>query len=344
MTLFWHSHFGVSHARTNNTHLMCQHVQRLRQQALGSFDAMLEAVSNDPAVFLGLDAKANHRARPNEFFAQVFLEQFTLGSGHFSVDDVRETARAFTGWFVLRNELRYVDREHDTGVKRILGREGQFASRDVVRILLQHPATPQLLVRKLYRCLISETSPPPAPLISPLADQFAKNFNIGKLVETMLRSNLFFSPAAYRQKIKNPLEFALGIVKGLQGSAGTVQLGADLAALGQDLYQPPTVKGWAGGRYWINRFTLLGRAKLAEAFLAGSGPYGSKFDPLELARKHGQSTFEAATRFVLDLFLQGDLGEDTRQALVKATSESQLSARLRHFTGLVMSLPEFHLA
>ncbi|MFH1921492.1 MAG: DUF1800 family protein, partial [Planctomycetota bacterium] len=249
MTLFWHDHFATSNARVNSAALIQGHVQLLREHALGRFEPLLEAVSRDPATLVWLGADTNRRAVPNDAYARQLMGRFSLGLGNFDEHDIAEAARAFTGWFVLRNQLRYIPREHDPGTKKVLGQEGKFDGDDVVRIVLEQPATPQLLVRKLYRWLICETHQPDDALLAPLAASFAEDYDTGKLVETMLRSNLFFSPPAYRQRIKCPVEFALGIVKGLEGMIPTARLGSDLAALGQNLYHPPTAGGWEGGRY-----------------------------------------------------------------------------------------------
>jgi len=350
MTLFWHSHFAANSAEVKNARLMQRHVRLLRGQALNSFRALLKAIPRDPAVLIWLGAEANRKALPNENFARSLMEAFTLGPGYYTEKDVREAARAFTGWFVLRGQLRYIPREHDENVKHILGHKGNFTGDDVVRIVLEQPATPQRLVRKLYRWLICETEEPDAMLIAPLAQSFAKDYDVLGLVETMLRSNLFFSPVAYRRRIKCPVEFALGIVKGLEGVVSTTQLAQDLADLGQNLYNPPTEKGWTGGRHWINSATLVGRHNLALALLRGSGPYGNKLNPWAVAKKHGRSTPESATRFLLDLFLQGDLEPDVYDRVLKTTQDpagvgsSDLKGMVRRFAHTVVTLPEFHLA
>lgn len=344
LTLFWHDHFAIGNARVESALLMSRHVQSLRRHALGNFATLLEAATNDPAVFACLEARANRKLVPSEFFARVLLEQFTVGAGHFAEKDVREAARAFTGWFVLQNELHFIEREQDAGAKKFLGQDGNFAGKDIVRLLLQQPATAQRLVGKLYRWFISETTPPPEALIAPLAARFAKDHDVAKVVEAMLRSNLFHSTAAYRQKVKSPVEFALGIVKMLDGTTGTARLGGELAELGQDLYHPPTIKGWAGERFWINRATLAGRAKLAQALLAGASPHGGQLDPWETARKHGHSSAPEASRFLVELFLQGDLPDAARAVLLDAGSAAGGNAEgLRQFTALVAALPEFHL-
>jgi len=346
MTLFWHGHFAIGNAKVKNGPLMHRHVQLLRSHALGRFDSLLEAVSRDPAVLLGIDCRANRKAQPNDNYARAMMDNFSLGPGHYCEQDIREAARAFTGWFVLRNQLRYIPREHDAGMKKIFGREGDFDDKDVVRLVLRQPAAPRLLVRKLFRWLISETEEPCDALVAPLAESFAENYDVARLVETMLRSNLFFSPAAYRRRIKGPVEFALGVVKGLEGMIPTIQLGEDLAALGQNLYDPPTVKGWPGGRYWINRATLLGRSNLAQTLLVGKKPYGEKLDPLAVAGSYGYEGPESAGRFLIELFLQGDVPDGVRETLLKAViaAGGDPSLAIRQFVHSLVALPEFQLS
>ncbi|MHC4748502.1 MAG: DUF1800 domain-containing protein [Planctomycetota bacterium] len=350
MTLFWHSHFATNGAKVKNVRLMHQHVQLLRSQALNSFQTLLEGISHDPAVLIWLGAEANRKALPNENFARPLMENFTMGPGHFTETDIREAARAFTGWFVLNGKLRYVPREHDGNVKQILGQKGNFSDDDVIQIVLEQPATARRLVCKLYRWLICETAEYDEALIAPLAASFAKDYNVRKLLETMLRSNLFFSSVAYRRRIKCPVEFALGIVKPLEGMVSTTQLAQDIANLGQNLYHPPTIKGWAGGQYWINDATLVGRYNLALALLGGSEPYAGKLNPWAVANKYGLSTAESANRFLLDLFLQGDLDPDVYETVVKVAQTSpgvgknDLEGRIRRLSHAIITLPEFHLA
>ncbi|MBL7188153.1 MAG: DUF1800 domain-containing protein [Phycisphaerae bacterium] len=346
MTLFWHSHFATNAAAVKNARLMQQHVGLLRGQALGSFRILLKGILQDPAVLLWLGAEANRKASPNENLARTIMETFTLGPDHCTENDIRNAARAFTGWFVLRSKLRYISREHDNGEKQILGRSGNFARDDVTRIILEQPATSRRLVQRLYRWLISETAGPDEALILPLAESFATDYDVLKLVETMLRSNLFFSPAAYRRRIKSPAEFALGIVKALEGTVSTTQLANDLADLGQNLYNPPTVKGWAGGQHWINSTAILARQNLASALLRGSGPYGDKLNPWGIAQKHGCATPESAQSFLLDLFLQGSFGPDVNDALLKTRGrqDDDGGGRTRSLAHAIVTLAEFHLA
>jgi uncharacterized protein (DUF1800 family) len=346
MTLFWHSYFATNGTQVKSARLMGEHIRLLRREALGSFGSLLQGISQDPAVLIWLGADANRKALPNENFVRPLIETFTTGPGRSTEKDIQEASRAFTGWFVLRDELRYIPREHDNGIKHFLGREGDFTRDDVVKILLEQPATHQRLVRKLYQWLISETREPDQDLIMPLAESFAKDYNVSTLVETMLRSNLFFSPMAYRQRVKCPVEFALGIVKGLDGMVSTTQLAQDLAGLGQNLYHPPTVKGWAGARHWLNSATMTGRYNLASALLHGSGPYEDKLNPRLVTEQYGCSTPESAAQLLLELFLQGDIDPGVREALPKPTRPKTGDSNdgLRRFARAVVTLAEFNLA
>lgn len=350
MTLFWHNYFALTNARVSNSALMCRYLHLLRSHALGRFDTLLGAIAKEPALFMSLDARASRKARPSDHFPRILLEQFTVGPNHFSESDVQAVARAFTGWFVSQDQLRYIPREHDSGTKTLMGQSGDLDTKDVIRILLGQPATAQMVVRKLYRWLISETSDPPDTLIAPLAARFAQDFSISTVVEAMLRSNLFFSPVAYRQKIKSPVEFALGIIRPLGGTVPTLRLAADLADLGQDLYRPPTSKGWAGNQCWINPFTLVGRARLAQAFLAGSGPYEGKLDLAAASAGRSSDSLKDRTRFFSELWLQGDVADHTLQAIrglpsaSGETAQDSSSSNLRPLAYLIVASPEFQLA
>ena len=349
MTLFWHSHFAVDAGELANPRWMQEHVRLLRRHALGSFDALLQGISRDPALLLWLGAGVNRRAAPNDAFVRPLLETFTLGPGHFTEQDVREAARACTGRFVLRGQLRDLPQDHDPSAKRLLGREGNFTADDVVQIVLEQPATAETIARRLYRWLISETHEPGAALIAPLARPFARDYNVPRLVETTLRSNLFFSQASYRQRVKCPVEFAVGIVRALEGMVSTTQLMQDVAGLGQDLCRPPTVKGWAGGRYWIDPATMVGRHNLAGALLQAGKPYEGRLDPWAVAQKHGQATPESAGRFLLELFVQGDMEPDVRDSLLQsvragASGDAAPGTALRRLAYALVTLPEYHLA
>ncbi len=346
MTLFWHSHFGVSNERVKDSQLMLQHVQLLRQYALGSYRALLSAVAQDPAVLLSVGADRSPKMQPNENFIRQLMQQYSVGPGHFADEDVREAARAFTGWAVLRGRLRFLAHEHDDGTKKVLGAKGPWEAKDIVRIVLDQPETPRLLARKLYRWFVSEVDVPSDELLDPLAGMLAQQYDVGQVVETILRSNQFFSPSAYRRRVKSPVEYSLAVALAMGHEVPTTSLSTALAELGQDLYRPPTTAGWMGGESWINAATMIGRQKLVEAMLATKGPFADSVDPAEVARQAGCGTPRDAAQLLLQLLVQDDIAAETRTALLESVPDKSLGQSadwLREFAGQVLMLPESHL-
>jgi uncharacterized protein (DUF1800 family) len=338
MTLFWHGHFAASIDKVGRPGMMVRQIQLLRSQALRRFDAMLLAVANDPAMLVWLDAAANHKALPSQALAQALLETYTLGPGVCSSQDIREAARAFSGSILIQGRPRQIEREHDTGSKSVLGHRGNWSGSDVLNFALKHPATPRFVVRKLYGWLISESGLPDDDYLAPLSEPFGKDYDILRLVETMLRSNLFFSAIAYRQRIKCPVEYALGIVRAMEQIVPTAPLGHDLLGLGQGLYEPPGANGWAGGRAWINAATMIARSNLAWEVLSGSERYGKTIDPAATAGKYGHGSSPAASGFFVDLLLQGDM-KPAAAGLGQKTEND-----LRRVAHSVVARPEFQLA
>jgi hypothetical protein len=272
LTLFWHNHFATSVAKVQRPVPMFNQNQLLRRHALGRFRPLLVDISHDPAMLVWLDSDSNVKGRPNENYARELMELFTLGVGNYTERDVREAARAFTGWHVEGDEFAFDADEHDDGVKTVLGRAGNWGGDDVVGILLGRPAAARFLVRKLYRLFISEAASPPDALLEPLADSFRKSdYDIGALVKTLLGSRHFHSAHAYRQRIKDPVEFVLGAVQALwDGPVAPTTFVPELEAIGQALFAPPNVKGWPGGRSWLNTATVVARHRFAQGLASGT--------------------------------------------------------------------------
>jgi uncharacterized protein (DUF1800 family) len=350
MTLFWHNYFALTNIGANNTAMLGRYIHLLRREALGHFDALLQGMLSEPAFFASLNARANRKAKPSLHLSRVLLEQYTLGPGVCSERDVKEAARAFAGWSVAQGQLHFLAHERDAGVKTVLGQEGDFDAQAVGRLLLRQPATSRWVVSRLYRWLISETEPPPASLLAPLVADFSRDYDVAKVVGAMLRSNLFFSPAALNQKVKSPIEFALSLLRPMQAQVGTLRLGAELAALGQDLAEPPTTRGWAGHLYWLNSFTIIGRAHLAQSLLSSGGAYAGKLDPAALAAAEGHADPEAASGFFCTLLFQDHLPDSVRRKAAETAFGSQSQSQeassdgLRQFVALLASLPEFQMA
>jgi uncharacterized protein (DUF1800 family) len=360
MTLFWHNHFATSNAKVQSARFMLEQYQLLYKHALGRFDLLLGGMSTDLAMLVWLDGRGSVKGAPNENYARELMELFSLGIGHYTEKDVREAARAFTGWEIRGAEPVFDPGRHDDGVKTILGQTGRWKPDDVVRICLEQKSAPYFLCAKLFRFLVSDTIAPSHELLEPLAMQYRKTgFETAALVRTILSSNLFFSDEVHRSKVRAPVDFVFGIVKALEGRVvGATALAAALEQLGQDLFNPPSVKGWDGGTAWLNGQTLLYRQNLALALCSTEDSrFGTRLDPAALARKHGKAGDEELVDFFLKLFLQGDVPAESRRRLiaylkkahtVKApvwwTDQDAADHRVRALCHLVLTLPEFQLA
>jgi uncharacterized protein (DUF1800 family) len=358
ITLFWHNHFATSNAKVNNVGFMLGQYELIRRHALGSFRTLLQEMSKDPAMMVWLDTAHSKKGMPNENYARELMELFSLGIGHYTEQDIREAARAFTGWEIQGKEVKLEQAQHDAGEKTVLEQKGKWTGDDIVRICLEQKSAPLFITRKLYLFLVSETAPPTDELLEPLAAEFRKSdYDFGALVRTILRSNLFFSPIVYRTKVKPPVDFALGMIRALEGRLGTTALAAALEELGQNVFYPPSVKGWDGGPAWLNGQTLLFRQNLALALTSTEDSrFGRHTDPSALARTRGKKSDEEVLDFFLQLFLQSDVPEESRQKLfdyqqqstkqnypVYWTKEDAADHRVRALCHLVLTLPEFQL-
>jgi uncharacterized protein (DUF1800 family) len=271
MTLFWHGHFATSQQKVRAAQLIYRQNSLLRQHALGNFATLLRAISKDPAMLIYLDTAGSRKESPNENFAREVMELFTLGEGQYSERDIKESARAFTGWSIDRDTGEFMWRPgaHDHGSKTVLGQTGNFNGDAVIDLLLAQPATARFIVQKLWRELISPT--PDMAEVERLATLFrANNYEIRPLLRAMLLSNAFFAPDNRGTLIKSPIELVLGTIRTFQIDTPSLRPAVIAAAmLGQNLLAPPNVKGWPGGDAWINSATLLTRKQMAERIFRG---------------------------------------------------------------------------
>jgi hypothetical protein len=358
ITLFWHNHFATSNAKVKNAGFMLAQYDLLRKHALGNFAEMLREITTDRAMLVWLDTAGSKKGNPNENYARELMELFSLGIGNYTEADIREAARAFTGYEIQGSEVVFRDSAHDEGTKTVLGQKGNWKAEDIVRICLEQKACARFIVSKLYRFLISETEPASAELIEPLAREFrSSGYDFRALLKRMLSSNLFFSERVYRTRIKAPVDFVTGIVRPLEARVGTTNLAAALSSLGQNLFNPPSVKGWDGGRTWLNGQTLLFRQNLALALTSTEDfRFNNRCDPAVLAKKYKKTDDEELVDFFLQLFLQGDVSAGTRQSLldylagarkvqypVYWSEEDIADHRIRSLCHLVLTQPEFQL-
>jgi len=266
MTLFWHNHFVSSQQKVKYSQLMYRQNVLLRRHALGDFGVMLHAVSKDPAMLIYLDNANNRKGAPNENFAREVMELFTLGEGHYSEQDIKEAARAFTGWSIDLDTGEYKWRRfiHDGGQKTVFGQSGNFSGEEVLDILLAQPACAEYVVAKLWR-----------EFVSPEPDQaevkrIAQRFRDSRYdIKAALRE-LFLAPAFWHEKnraalVKSPVELIVGTLKQFEFRYDDpLPFTFAVAQLGQNIFSPPNVKGWPGGDAWINSSTLLARKAVLE--------------------------------------------------------------------------------
>ncbi len=263
MSLFWHGHFACRDINIFFQQLM---LSEIRNNALGNFGDLLRAVSKSAAMLGFLNNQQNRKQKPNENFAREVMELFTMGRGNYTEQDIKEAARAFTGWgFNLSGEFVFRRFQHDTGKKTILGRTGNFDGDDILNILLENRKTAHYITRKIYRHFVNEHVEDEGK-IKWLADRFYQsNYNIGDLMKDIFTSDWFYDAKNIGAKIKSPIELLVGIRRLLPMEMESEQLQLLFQrALGQVLFYPPNVAGWPGGKQWIDSSSLMLRLKIPQ--------------------------------------------------------------------------------
>jgi len=265
MTVFWHNHFTSSLEKVEQPDLMFAQNKLLREHSLGNFRTLLHKIARDPAMLIYLDGSKNVKGSPNENFARELLELFTLGRGHYNERDIKAAAIAFTGWGVDRNQGRYVydARKHDFRPVTFMGRTGKFTGDQIIDIILEKPRTADLIAEKFWREFISD-SHPDMRYIKRWGHAFRKsNYDIKTLFTEVLKSDAFWSPQYKGTLTKSPIDLLVGTLRTLPfPKLPSSELVHISQLLGQDIFDPPTVKGWTGGTSWIDTQTLLVRTSL----------------------------------------------------------------------------------
>ena len=275
MTLFWHNHFTSSQQKVRFVHLMYRQNLLLREKALGNFADLLHAVSKDPAMVIYLDNASNRRDRPNENFAREVMELFTLGEGNYSETDIREAARAFTGWSIDPDTGSFLWRPfiHDSGEKTVLGRKGNFNGDAVLDILLEQPQAAQWVVGKLWREFVAPdfNREDERAEVHRIARVFRDSrYDIRTAVKELLLSQAFWAEGNRAALVKSPVDFVVGTLRQFDVRVhDAMPFALVTAGLGQNLFSPPNVKGWPGGEAWINSATLLSRKQFVERLFRG---------------------------------------------------------------------------
>ena len=263
MTLFWHGHFATEELKNDDYRLMLQQNMTLRQLASSDMSSLLIAMSKDPAMLLYLDNRLNVKGHANENYAREILELFSLGIGNYTENDIKEAARAFTGW---RNQgLTFIDdrAQHDEGMKTVFGQTGNWDGEDVVDLILQQEAAGEFIAGKIYRFFVREE------ISEQMLDELAArlrddNYALKPFLHALFLSQDFYSEPSLGTQIKSPVQFLVSTYRklGLERIPGTPYFPAATNLLGQALGNPPNVKGWDGGRAWLNPSTILLRNNL----------------------------------------------------------------------------------
>src|SRR5499426_247646 len=264
MALFWHGHFATGEEKIRDYRKMEQQLALFHRQATGSFRELLINVARDPAMLAYLDAAQNVKGAPNENFAREVMELFTMGVGNYTEQDIREAARAFTGWIDDDLAFKVDAAKHDDGPKAFLGRTGKFDGVDILAIILEQKVTAEFIAGKIYRFFVREDISPPlqARLGAILRDN---DYQVAPLMRTLFLSRDFYSAPSFGTRIKGPIELIVSTYRklGIKRLPGIPDLHTVSRELGQVLLNPPTVAGWAQGRSWITPGLLLARGNLA---------------------------------------------------------------------------------
>jgi hypothetical protein len=268
MALFWHGHFASNEAKVRDYRKLLAQLELFQHKGTGNFRDLTVAVAQDPAMLSFLDAGVNVKGASNENFAREIMEIFTMGVGHYTETDIREAARAFTGWNYVDVKFVVNKDQHDDGEKTFLGHTGRLDGVDVIDIIMQQPATADYIAGKIYRFFVRQELSPELQkqLGSVLRDG---HYEIAPLLEKIFLSRDFYSPASVGTQIKSPVQLAVSTYKklGAKNIPGVPDFNVATAALGQQLFSPPTVAGWAGGQSWITPGLLLERGNLARDIL-----------------------------------------------------------------------------
>ena len=359
MAFFWHGHFATGVGKVGNAQWMAQQNQIFREHGLGRFGDLLQRVARDPAMLSYLDGGSNRKAHPNENFAREVMELFTTGLGPYSEKDVQEGARAFTGWQVKDGVFAFNAGEHDDGSKTFLGKSGRFDGSDILRILAEHPATAQRICQKLFAFYAYDDPAPKAlePLVRAWNDSGG---SIREVLRALFLSEAFSSPKAWRAKIKSPAEYVIGTIRALGGTVTPRAMSPLMARMGQDLFNPPSVKGWDGGRAWISTSSLFERFNFAAAVTGQRGPEGtSHVDPESIFEGVQPTSLDDVLERTVTHLLDGELPSEERAALrtyLEAPDDPKakpapfafdhrfVDGKLRGLLHLVLSTPEYQLS
>lgn len=326
ITLFWHNHFATSYNKVLSVPMMTEQNDLFRSLGGGSFRTLLSAVARDPAMLVWLDGNANRKRHPNENFAREVMELFALGLGNYTEHDIQEAARAFSGWHLREGRFWFNDSQHDASNKTVFGKTGKFDGQAIIDLCLAHPACPKFLAFKLLRSFVMPEPTPEA--IAQVAGLFVQHdLAFAPVLKAVCRTPEFYRADIRGTIIKSPVELLLGTLRPICERIRWPAV-RDLAAqLGQDVFAPPSVKGWDGGRQWIHATAWIQRWNFLSD-VTGGDRYGHMRSAVrEALGQHPQDWLEA-------LFAV---------PLTDATKDSLTTANAADRWSLALALPEYQL-
>ena len=375
MTLFWHGHFATSIQKVRDAYWMWLQNDTLRRNALGNFATLVKKISRDPAMMIYLDLQQSRTEHPNENWARELMELFTVGIGNYTEQDIRESARAFTGYRIdfTTQQFRFAPFQQDHGTKTFLGRSGNLNGDNIVDILVSNSACAPFIGRKLWRFFV-EDEPSPRIVDSVAETIRAHKFEMRPVLRDIFSSAEFYSERVIGNQIKSPVQYIVQTSKVLD-SAAPPPLAAQNAMrqMGQILFAPPNVKGWDGGKQWISTSTLLFRYNFANYLINGdailppnirqprqgadvgfgrAAQYAQqiKRDPVDIA-KLVPADSRNKPRDVVDLLVKrffqtrpADKEIDAFAKYFESRGSEITDANLRELIHLMMSTPQFQLA
>lgn len=367
MTLFWHGHFAC---QEKNAYFVQIQNNTLRQHALGNFGDLLLAIAQDPAMLKFLNNKQNKKASPNENFARELLELFTLGIGNYTETDIKEAARAFTGWsFDLEGNFALQKWQHDTDSKTFMGNTSNLDGTDIVRIILKNKQTARFITTKIYRYFVNETvNATASKRIENLANSFyASNYDISALLHQIFTADWFYAPENMGNRIKSPVELMVGLMRPFKVNFASIEAPLFVQrVLGQVLFDPPNVAGWKGGKSWIDSSTLTFRMSLPTVLfknaatdispkeslsmenVMGSSRQAKKkiqasFDAQHLYRHFSQFSGESLKNEMAAYFLQTDISRLNPLILNQFGKGQDKNTQMQNIAIALFSLPEYQL-
>lgn len=367
LTFFWMDHFAC---RVTNPVFIIDYYNTINSRALGKFSDLLHAMVRNPAMLQYLTNNLNRKQSPNENFARELMELFSLGIGNYSETDVKEGARALTGWGFDRDGNFLIRQEHhDTGIKNFLGEKGNFDGDTIVDIILKKKRCAEFITEKIYRFFVNES--PDAKIIETLSDEYYKSgYDTGKLLYSIFTSEWFYDPKNIGTRIKSPVELMAGISGIFKVRFENPMMSIQLQKImGQTLFDPPNVAGWPAGIAWIDSSRLLYRMKLPELVLQEVESIlepKDEFDNLESVRVDKrpakdkrlikatynavefQKEFSSVSRekqfsAIMNFLLQSQPNAETTELANKMSTGNDVNSRLLKTAIYVMSLPEYQL-